>query len=415
MGWEAFRMENCQSWEDQTFVLDKGLTVIESKSEVGKSVFVKCIRLGLFHEEYTPRKRKSIIRNWHSPNPKPAKFTIQTDEGYLVQFTFSPTNITTTEISPDGEVRKYKGSADKQTKKILRLVTTGKRIMNILDNEAPMLLDGTDGKYNDSVLGDFTTHKELEAMHRTSEQNIMYYKDMLGKAQREVKNNNYKLSKIPMFGNLDWVRSNLDMIKDLDIKLKVIETMLPRLDRIITENKPKEIKVDLDGIADIGNYNKRLLKVINKLEAYFKEEVPLTGEIPGLILTKDSLVGIVNLIELITKDLIQEDSITIDLAELVDHNNKLKLVKKLLKTLITVYDVDKVKTISEKSKTETTRKMLELSSLALVVKKLHRHSDLIQEMKIENEKGLILLEARNYIYDELKVCPLCESTLRKVN
>lgn len=415
MGWKAFRMENCQSWEDQTFSLDNGLTVIEGMSEVGKSVFVKCIRLGLAHNKYTPRKRKSIVRNWHLSNSEPAKFTIITDEDYLIQFTFNLTNMYTTVINPDKSVRTYKGPADKETIKLLQLVSTEDRIMNILDNETPMLLDGTDAGYNDSVLGDFITHKELENMKRTTESNLAFYKEKLTRARRAERDYKHKLAGIPEFGDLEWIRNNLVNIRELNNTTTVIEKVIPRIEKIIDKESPRKINIGMNDLVEFNRKNKNMKNIIELLEPYFKDKISTTEEVFNLEELLSKLKVIETVSTLLSKELIQEEVIVIDSNTAEECNNSLRIIKRVILSMANIGVCDSIRILPKntlKDIENNYKKLLELVSILISIQK---QNTLIKIRKEVLNKGEELLYVKEEIYKKLKVCPLCEGTLKAVN
>lgn len=162
MKWKSFEFNNIQSWENGKINLSlNGLTVIEAKSETGKSVFIKCLRLGLYFEQYDAKTRKAIIRNY--PENSYGDFKITLEDNTQICFRFTSTAVITVVGYPDGTAERIERSDIHKVAKMLNLITCADslRILNILDNESPMLYDTTDMEYNTKIMSLYLDHEDL--------------------------------------------------------------------------------------------------------------------------------------------------------------------------------------------------------------------------------------------------------------
>ena len=103
MKWKSVEFQNIQSWENGKLEFNEnGLTVIEAKSETGKSVFIKCLRLGLYFEQYNKKTRTAIIRDY--PKNSYGTFSVTLEDNTLVVFRYYESTVKTAIRYPNGEM-----------------------------------------------------------------------------------------------------------------------------------------------------------------------------------------------------------------------------------------------------------------------------------------------------------------------
>lgn len=260
MRWKAFQLVNIQSWEDGTIELKTdGLTVIKARSETGKSVFIKCLRLGLFFENYTPKERQSIIRNNH----KEGHMDIHLIDGTIVRFHFTPTYVITIALYPDGTSERFERDETDKVAKLINLITCrgSTRILNILDNESPMLYDGTDADYNNSVMGVYLNHPDLNRRKENCEQIIQNIKRKIEVQKNLIVNIEESLPLYKPLYNLDEFKNATQVMTHIHRELSLLEKIYPEIINLKT-NKPKPT-VDLNNFASVMSH----LKVLNNLKS----------------------------------------------------------------------------------------------------------------------------------------------------
>lgn len=230
MRWVGFKFKNLQSWEDGYVPLNPyGLTVITAASETGKSVYIKCLRIALFFKHIHPDDRKAIIRNGY----KEGHLEIELEDGSSVRLIFRPTTFIV-ELHKDGEVSSWKEFFPNEIKDRLGLIvnTDLQLILNLMDQESPMLFDGTSNEYNDEILGFYANHDDL--MHRFDvlsewETNVS---GSISNKKSTLKYIEDDMKRIPVIEDLDFIEESLMNCERLNDELKMLEYLIPLLNDI---------------------------------------------------------------------------------------------------------------------------------------------------------------------------------------
>lgn len=268
MKWKSLEFINIQSWENGKIDLNQnGLTVIEAKSETGKSVFIKCIRLGLYFEQYDARMRKSIIRNY--PENEYGDFGITLEDNTKVCFRFMPTNVISIIAYPDGTVEKVERGNIEKIAKLLNLITCTNsfRILNILDNESPMLYDTTDMEYNTKIMELYLDHADLRNRKDLA-------REILRKLEANERNVKYlyneysrKLTTVQSNCDLDNAEALIQRCKQINNDIVLLEGLAMELEQISCLSK-KNV-VDISALEDNISSLKLHSEVINYLSYIF--------------------------------------------------------------------------------------------------------------------------------------------------
>lgn len=230
MRWVGLKFKNLQSWEDGYIPLNPyGLTVITAASETGKSVYIKCLRIALFFKHIHPDDRKAIIRNGH----KEGYLEIELEDGSSVRLIFRPTTFIV-ELHKDGDVSSWREFFPNEIKDMLGLIvnTDLQLILNLMDQESPMLFDGTSNEYNDEILGFYANHDDL--IHRFDvlsewETNVS---SSISNKKSTLKYIEDDMKRIPVIEDLDFIEESLTNCEHLNDELKMIEYLIPLLGNI---------------------------------------------------------------------------------------------------------------------------------------------------------------------------------------
>lgn len=230
MRWVGLKFKNLQSWEDGYIPLNPyGLTVITAASETGKSVYIKCLRIALFFKHIHPDDRKAIIRNGH----KEGYLEIELEDGSSVRLVFRPTTFIV-ELHKDGDVSSWREFFPNEIKDMLGLIvnTDLQLILNLMDQESPMLFDGTSNEYNDEILGFYANHDDL--IHRFDvlsewETNVS---SSISNKKSTLKYIEDDMKRIPVIEDLDFIEESLTNCEHLNDELKIIEYLIPLLGNI---------------------------------------------------------------------------------------------------------------------------------------------------------------------------------------
>lgn len=230
MRWVGLKFKNLQSWEDGYIPLNPyGLTVITAASETGKSVYIKCLRIALFFKHIHPDDRKAIIRNGH----KEGYLEIELEDSSSVRLIFRPTTFIV-ELHKDGDVSSWREFFPNEIKDMLGLIvnTDLQLILNLMDQESPMLFDGTSNEYNDEILGFYANHDDL--IHRFDvlsewETNVS---SSISNKKSTLKYIEDDMKRIPVIEDLDFIEESLTNCEHLNDELKMIEYLIPLLGNI---------------------------------------------------------------------------------------------------------------------------------------------------------------------------------------
>lgn len=286
MKWLAIKLKNLQSWEDNILQLNnKGLTVLEAKSETGKSVFIKALKLGVNYMEYRPDVRKSIVRNWSQWKSAEdnASLTIVLEDKSVVIFSFSPTSVSTKYVDTEGKATLYSGPAPKHIVEKLNLVQCkgSTRIINIIDNENKILFDTSDNTYNNNILDVFLKHQELENRRRNSESSLALVKNAITAKSNQIAHLDSRIISLPKPVNIDLAEEIVDNLTRLCRSITFYESLIECLNNI---NKLSSYKVidetELKNILDSLKYKSEIVNKLNKI--VYSEDVGVFEEIGEL-------------------------------------------------------------------------------------------------------------------------------------
>lgn len=245
MKWKSVEFQNIQSWENGKLEFNEnGLTVIEAKSETGKSVFIKCLRLGLYFEQYNKKTRTAIIRDY--PKNSYGTFSVTLEDNTLVVFRYYESTVKTAIRYPNGEMEGVSRENISKIAKLLNLITCkdSVRILNILDNETPMLYDTTDMEYNTNVMSLFLDHEDL----RTRKKYAIEFSKRLQNAEGNYKfllaDNERKATQITANYNIEALNTFLANLNSLNEQLSVLDLVSNEIQKILTYKLRPTIELD---------------------------------------------------------------------------------------------------------------------------------------------------------------------------
>ena len=375
MKWKSIRFENIQSWEEGFLELNnKGLTVLEAKSETGKSVFIKCIRLGLFFESYDKKTRLAIIRNY--PKNKFGTFIIELEDGTKVGFRYGETKVVCVVIYPDNTNEVISRSNISKVAKLLNLfiVKDSVRVLNILDNETPMLYDTTDMEYNTNIMSLYLDHEDL----RTRKKNCEDFLNRIRTAEARTKNlyDNYLMDyeRVNVNYDLEVVNYSYKKAEKANKILNILELMQEEMKSLSCYYFKNTCNMDnLDSIFSYLNY----VKILN-----FEVK---------------HLMEILNM-----KKMVCDNSY---ICNIEDTRQKLNYYKELYKNIILLEETFNIKKIINLKEIEIKRNKIEN------VKKINGMLGFLFNSIVDAEKTEKSYkdsqEAINIFKRKNKTCPLC--------
>ena len=292
MKWKSIEFSNIQSWENGKLEFNQdGLTVIEAKSETGKSVFIKCIRLGLYFEQYNPKTHAAIIRNF--PQNKYGTFSITLEDNTLVVFRYYESSVKTAIKYPDGKLEGISRENIKKVADLLNLIICkdSVRILNILDNESPMLYDTTDMTYNNNIMSLFLDHDDLRSRKKYAEDYLKQLKSSEGNYLFLLKSNEEKLQRINFNCDISSIEKVHENLIDLNNKINFFEPIRTEISNL------KRYKVYNTTNLDKCN---GLLKVLDVYTSLLKELLYIKSFKQNTVISLDLSVLLLNNINFLT-------------------------------------------------------------------------------------------------------------------
>ncbi len=401
------QMVNLQSWKDQTFHLSDGLTAIEAPSETGKSVYIKAIRLATERNSYSTEEYKSIIRRGCDYG----RILFANEENTVVYFTFYPTRLECGIRYKGESFKRHIGPATDEMLRALGLIKVGNRIINILDNEHPMLFDGTESEYNDSLLKDYIYHQQTEEMIKSCEENLDLFKIKTRLLRNDKSTLESRLVSFQVFGDVYYVKSRVH-------NAKILANVSDRYEEL-TENLKHQLH--LNHKNEIVNFNKiysnmQILNTSMGLYDELKERLSLDYNYKPTIQDLNKLELTNNMNNLLLQlqnnlsSLIQSDNRpTTELTDKLSFfNEEQKLVNQVLTKLLRILE------LKEKPITSLTQNEKLLNILSVYQNLIENLSQLDNQTTLcltsEEEVQTSKLEL-NKLKEELKVCPLCGSIM----
>lgn len=424
MRWKGFGFENVQSYESAYIPLNpNGLTVIEARSETGKSVYIKCLRLAIFYKYSTPEQRRIIIKRPHTKD-KVGTFYIDLVDSTRVTFEFRYTSVKTIVKMPDGEERLHTGDVPKYVLDLLGLVVDYNTclILNIMDNESPMLFDTTDYKYNDKLIGFYARHDDLINRKDFLEDELSCIGKQMLQNEAGIRAYTSRLEHIHV---VDYTKELLELetrLVSIDENVSTMEQVLPILDNMYECMSNMELQTfDTSELEKVSNE----LMVLRDVEmivsniATVQEELNVysTQELEELLYSTETLQNISYVLDSILelgeyKQTVDVDTIT-TLDNLVDMNEVIKKINILCDDYIAVYnselpvlDTETINAMIEC--TSSNKLLLEINNLVDEISKCH---DDIKEC--ENKKVQLDIEYKETL-KSFKRCALCGQEIKEV-
>lgn len=274
MSIKGFRAINIQTWLHEYIEFSEtGLTVFEAPSETGKSVWIKCLKIGINYNDYRPKVRRSIVRNWW--NWKSEKdngiFIVYTGNNEEVTFIFTPNGMETYIKYSDNSTKYIPGQGGEEVIKLLGFSKChgDSRIINILDNESPIPFDTTGGDNDNSLLELFIKDTDLETRRDNSSVLMTTINKKLREKTFSLSMVETDLLKIPHFNNLDLVKCFIDEAELLEKRINSYSILINLLDnlkeftckKVISKNYINEMNSKIENLS----VKEKLLNILNKL------------------------------------------------------------------------------------------------------------------------------------------------------
>lgn len=424
MRWKGFGFVNVQSFEDAYIPLNpNGLTVIEARSETGKSVYIKCLRRAIFFKYSTPEQRKIIIKRPHTKD-KVGVFYIDLVDSTRVTFEFRYTSVKTIVTFPNGEVKSHSGDVPKYVLDLLGLVVDYNTclILNIMDNESPMLFDTTDHKYNDKLIGFYARHDDLINRKDFLEDELSCISKQMIQNEAGIRAYTSRLEQIHV---VDYTQELLELesrLVAIDEYMNVIEQVLPLLDNVyecIADGVLKtydttvmeNIKDELNVLNNIESIVGNILSVQEELNTYNTYEMSNITNFTKVLSNLDMLLSGVESLGGVLPSV--SDTTINTLTDLVDVNIVAEKINALCNDYINVYNSklpvledDVINTISEC--TGNNKLLLEIDNLVDEISKCH------DDIKEYEKVKLMLDKEYKDTLKSFKRCALCGQEIKEV-
>lgn len=407
MRWVGLKFKNLQSWEDGHVPLNPyGLTVITAASETGKSVYIKCLRIALFFKHIHPDDRKAIIRNGH----KEGYLEIELEDGSSVRLIFRPTTFIV-ELHKDGEVSSWREFFPNEIKDMLGLIvnTDLQLILNLMDQESPMLFDGTSNEYNDEILGFYANHDDLNHRFDVLSEWETNVSGSISNKKSTLKYIEDDMKRIPIIDDLDFIEESLTNCEHLNDELKMIEYLIPLLSNIASLEPGINCdcsfaKDDLDCLSLLSNVG-CILENINSLDSNYVDVDLVSSKsiLDDLEYLSSVLNILINLYELETP------APTTSLDTCRDYFNSLVYLDSVYTNLKNIYMLERVPASSFSDSAVDTFNQLE--KLVVVLRIMDDINTTLNGLHKSNED---LINSKKYIEElrhKFKVCALCGSVL----
>lgn len=408
MRWTGLKFHNIQSWEDSYVPLNPdGLTVITAPSETGKSVYIKCLRIALFFKDYHPDDRKAIVRNGH----KEGYLSIFLEDRSEVKLIFKLTTFEVEYTDPQGNVSSWREFFPNEIKDKLGLVvnTDLQLILNLLDQESPMLFDGTSNEYNNEVLGFYANHEDLNHRHDVLEEWESVIDSSISNKKSLIKYVSEDMNRIPIIHDIDSLENSLDKCDSLNNSMKFLEDFVPQLDNAF--NLKPACDFNCDCLRQVHSYYEYVYNLYDLLQTASRLEVNFTdASLTNCRNILGSLEIATLLVDLLGNTLVLNKPVTAaSLDKLRNVLTSIELVNALKECINTTNSLDRPIAVNDIS--NYTNSFNELEYMSNLFNQLVDLKDSIDSV---NSAKHDLDNSRKYVKDlrhEFKVCALCGSVL----
>ncbi len=421
--WVEFGFINIQTFVKEIIKLNTdGLTVFEAESETAKSIAFKCIKFGTNYDKYDADVRRSIVRNWWEwkSTKDDGIFVLSTSEGYVVKFRFSINGMRTTAYKGKELIYDANGPAPEEICKLINIKPnkTLKRIINIIDNESPLLFDTSGEEYDSSILEVFLRHDELENRKTNSTELLRKIKYARKDKLKELTNTEIQLNRIQKYDNLATAKIYIEESEKLCNSYEAIDKAIIIFKDIINLKIP--VMLDISSIEESLKDLKGLSEAIYQIEniAILQDDI-ITTEL-DIKSFEDSLKVLLNYRSLILeiKDIYltkePEREITKELKSCE------KLFKELESLTFIIKDLQEILEIKEPAKENT--KVLETAEGVLcnlqnqlkLIKEVSEIDELLDGVENLKLQGNNIVKEFELLLKNNPMCPTCGSILSEV-
>lgn len=407
MRWTGLEFKNIQSWEDGYIPLNPdGLTVITAPSETGKSVYIKCLRVALFFKHISADDRKALIRDGY----KSGYLCIHLVDGSFVKLIFKPTTFEI-ELNDGGSISSWREFFPNEVKERLGLVVNAdlQLILNLMDQESPMLFDGTSNDYNDEILGFYANHDDLNSRFETLSDWESNISKSLSNKKSTLKYIEDDMNRIPIVENVEVMESDIDRCEVLNASMKYLKKIEVQL--VKCQELSPGIPLDISGVTKQFRqleYLKKLNNLLYDAHNIKNDYVPIDISVETKMLAKlNYLSKMMSKLSAVMQ--LNAPSESFDITPQFKQLEQLKYLGKLLGALQKCQDIEKVTPLDLHYDYE--HEYARLSYIKTVLEKLDNIqsvASLLAKSKLDVEEGK---ERLDQLRKEFKVCGLCGSIL----